>query len=302
MKVITVIVTYNGINWIEKCLQSIANQSQVIVVDNNSADTTVELITKNFPQVKVLPQDKNLGFGVANNIGISHALGLGAEAVFLLNQDAYAQEKCIDNLIDICKKNPEFGIISPVHLNGDGTALDYSFQKITYMSKIISDLIFKNETDLLYENNFVNAAAWLLPKQTLLTVGGFDPLFFLYGEDDNYCQRVLYHGFKIGITTKSVIFHDSKNDNYQEGIVGSEKYFRQFINGFNVIYADVNKKFYDKIYRFKLRLLKKIMIQIVQCKFKKVPILIKKIKLIDSKATKNSVIKNRMQHHNYLEF
>lgn len=302
MKVFTVIVTYNGIKWIEQCLENIVNQSHVIVVDNNSTDTTIEIITEKFPQVQLFPQDKNWGFGVANNIGISESLKLGADAVFLLNQDAYAQEKCIDNLIAISKKNPDYGIISPVHLNGDGTALDYTFQKITYMQKIISDLIFKNETDLLYENNFVNAAAWFLPKKTLLTVGGFDPLFFLYGEDDNYCQRVIYHGLKIGVTTKAIIFHDSKNDNYEGGTIGSEKYFRQFINSINVAYADVNKNMTNKIHKLKLHLIKKIISNIFQCKFKNVSILIKKIKLIDSKAIRNSVIMNRKQHHNYLEF
>lgn len=301
MKVYTVIVAYNGMKWIEQCLKSIVNQSEVIVVDNNSSDETLNVIKINFPNVIVLAQHENHGFGIANNIGISYAINKGADAVFLLNQDAFAQPNCILNLIKVSDNNPDFGIISPVHFNGDGSALDFTFQKITYMSKIISDLIFNKKSEEIYEFNFVNAAAWFIPKKTLLNVGGFDPIFFLYGEDVNYCQRVIYHGFKIGITINSIIFHDSKNDNYTDGQIGSDKYFRQFVNSFNIKYADVNKDIYKVDYRFKFYLIRKVILKVLMFKFKDAFVEVNKFKLINSTKIKNSIVLNRQSNSNYLD-
>ena len=110
MKIYSIIVTYNGMIWIEKCLKSVVDQSEVIVVDNNSSDNTLNHIKQYFPSVKILPQSENLGFGKANNIGISYALNNGAEAVFLLNQDAHVEKECIDKLVKAHIENPEFGI------------------------------------------------------------------------------------------------------------------------------------------------------------------------------------------------
>ena len=141
MKVFTIIVTYNGLKWIEKCITSVIEQSFVVVVDNNSSDNTVKIIREEFPDVILLSQDINIGFGVANNVGISYAMNKGADAIFLLNQDAYAGKDCVENLIAMSKIKTDYGIISPVHFNGNGGALDYSFQKLAYMSPLISDLI-----------------------------------------------------------------------------------------------------------------------------------------------------------------
>jgi len=69
-------------------------------------------------------------------------------------------------------------------------------------------LFFKRELKDIYTVDFVNAAAWLLPCTILKIVGGFDPIFFHYGEDDNYMQRVIYHGFKIGVCAKVTVCHD----------------------------------------------------------------------------------------------
>jgi GT2 family glycosyltransferase len=72
----------------------------------------------------------------------------------------------------------------------------------------LSDLFFNKEKLLdVYETNFVNAAFWLLSKNCLNTVGGFDPIFYIYGEDD-YINRVIGHNLKIGICPKLIGYHD----------------------------------------------------------------------------------------------
>lgn len=303
MKVFTIIVTYNGMKWIEKCLRSIVHQSEVVIIDNNSSDETVNYIKLNFPSVNILSQTLNLGFGIANNLGINYALQNGADAVFLLNQDAFAQPDCVKKLAEAYQNNTDYGIISPIHLNGDGSAVDYSFLRVTSpnASNLISDLIVGNYSKSIYKMNFINAAAWFIPKHVFYKVGGFDPLFFLYGEDDNYCQRVLFHGFKIGIIPNATIFHDSNNSNYQIGIAGSEKYFRQFVNSINVKYANINTDKFKRIKKYKRFILKKAFKKIISFKLQEAKLYYEKYKKIDVVSIYKSVNANKISGSNYLE-
>lgn len=199
--------------WLKTCLDS-CKDFPVIIVDNASTDGTLDFIKKKYPQVTLLPQNKNLGFGQANNVGIRYALKQGADYVFLLNQDAYLQDGCIAHLINVQKQHPEYGILSPIHLNGKGNRLDRNFSNYVsykYNADFYSDFILKNSLQEIYEVPFVNAAGWLLSREVLDTMGGFDPIFFHYGEDENYCQRAEYHGFKIGVVPNAFLKHDRED-------------------------------------------------------------------------------------------
>jgi GT2 family glycosyltransferase len=290
--------------WIDKCLKSIVNQSEVVVIDNNSTDATLCFINESFPTVIVLPQTENLGFGLANNKGIDYAIKKGADAVFLLNQDAFAQTDCIANLKKSSTDNPEYGIISPIHLNGNGTAVDHTFLKVTSpfsASNLTSDLILRQFSKSIYPLNFINAAGWFIPKAVFYKVGGFDPLFFLYGEDDNYCQRASYHGFKIGIIPNATIFHDSNNSNYQVGEAGSEKYFRQFINSVYIKYADINTEHYKKIKKIKRYILKKALFFLFTNQLDKSKLFLTNFKKINISLVRKSVLINRTEGPHYLD-
>lgn len=220
-----VIVTYNAMPWLDKCLGSIDfYRYKAVVIDNNSKDETVSHIKANFPEVILFEEKENLGFGKANNKGINYALEQGAEYFFLLNQDAWVKPDTIDNLCDAAKKYPEYGILSPIHLSGKGYALDYGFSNYITPVKckdLYSDIYFINYTKEIYELEFVNAAAWLLTRNCIETVGGFSPSFFHYAEDANYCQRVIFHGLKIGIAPQTIIHHDREQRT-------ENKYFEDF--------------------------------------------------------------------------
>ena len=238
---IIIIITYNGLKWIDKCLSS-CNGYSVIVIDNASTDGTVEHIKAHYPGVTLIAQNTNLGFGQANNIGISHALKQGAAYVFLLNQDAYLQQGAIETLIEVHKKNKDYGILSPIHLNGNGTKLDRNFSYYLghdYNSYFYLDAI-KGTLSELYEVPFVNAAAWLVPKETLMVVGGFDPLFYHYGEDDNYCQRVRYHGMKIGVVPQTYVNHDRETRQEQKIDVFSKAYYDKKMRQFLATHGNIN--------------------------------------------------------------
>lgn len=209
-----VIVHYNGGEWIEKCLNSFSKtnyDNKIIIIDNCSTQKQdLQIIIDKFPKVILIELDKNIGFGRANNVGIKIALDKKAKYIFLLNQDAWlCDNDTIENLIKVANDNPDFGIISPIHLNSIKTSLDQGFGAYIANSKnaeLLSD-IFLQKYKNIYKIPFVNAAAWLLNAKNFDKVGFFDSDFFMYGEDTDMINRMLYHNYKLGITPLANICH-----------------------------------------------------------------------------------------------
>jgi len=202
-KIFVIIVTYNGARWIDKNIPSLLDSAypvHIIVIDNKSTDNTLELLYR-YSELDIIKSETNLGFGKANNIGMQRALDLGADYMFLLNQDAWVFNDTMSSLVSKMQRYPNLGLLSPLHYSANVTDLDQSFA--TYYSRKTQDL--DNSTAIV---PFVNAAAWILSRQCVEKVGFFEPLFGHYGEDRNYCDRVSYHKFLIGIDADAKIVHD----------------------------------------------------------------------------------------------
>jgi GT2 family glycosyltransferase len=210
-RVAAVIVTYNGALWLRKCIQSLlASQllPAIIVVDNASSDDTVA-IARSFGQVTLIESGGNLGFGRANNLGIALALRWGCDYAFILNQDAYVASDAIAHLVQQAVASPDHSIWCPMQWNADGTALDSTFLRYyisVYAPELLNDAL-KGAIKPLYTLSAVPAAAWLLSRDFLNKVGGFDPLFFMYCEDDDVCSRAAHHGMKVAIVPAASFFH-----------------------------------------------------------------------------------------------
>ncbi|ASB50955.1 glycosyltransferase family 2 protein [Alkalitalea saponilacus] len=212
-QIIAIIVTYNGSKWIDKCFGSLINSTipiKVLAIDNASTDGTPQIIRTKFPQVEVIETGENLGFGKANNIGLKRVLDENADYAFLLNQDAWVEPDTIEKLVKIHQNNPQFDLLSPIHLNGNGDAIDRNFQNYlgpSFTPEFYSDLFLKKNKEI-YEGKFANAAAWMLTRKCIEIVGGFDPIFKHYGEDDDYIYRLHYHKLKLAIIANAIIYHD----------------------------------------------------------------------------------------------
>jgi GT2 family glycosyltransferase len=257
-----IIVTFNGEKWIQKCLNSILNADsklQIFVVDNASNDGTIKLL-EDFTTIQVIESKINLGFGKANNLAVKKAMEAGFDTFFLLNQDTWIFEHTVSNLVQKMNENPNYGILSPLHYSANGIDLDRNFEKYyNKQGKITSNSNIKN-------TDFVNAAAWLVSKKCFEKVGLFDPIFSHYGEDRNFCNRVLYHNFEIGIIDNAKICHDRIIRRSFEKDILQSKYliFNNLININNSIASSLLKsskqvfglpKYFYKEYKFKKSLL-----------------------------------------------
>jgi GT2 family glycosyltransferase len=189
---------------------------EIIVVDNASTDGSPDLIAEKFPQVKLIRQDKNLGFGAANNIGAGYATG---EFLLLLNSDTLLLDNILPTLIAKLGQNPTIGIVGPRLLNPD-----HSFQLSTaYEIGLWGEVLTLREVrkyrrppnrpalaqqyDADQFVDIVVGAAMLMRRSLFVKVGGFDETFFMYFEESDLCQRVRNLGYKILYTPEVSVIH-----------------------------------------------------------------------------------------------
>ena len=219
-KIFAVIVTYNGKKWYDRSIGRLATfnpEVEIIVVDNASSDGSAGYIREHFPSVYLMEPGENLGFARANNLAVRHALDHGADYVLLLNQDAWVNENTMAGLVATFEENTSVGIAVPMQLDGTGEALDYYFAQ-NLSGLFVSDA-YGHTLQTYYDIRYAPAAAWMVSRICFETVGGFDTdLFSHYGEDENYGQRLHYHGLRMVVSTRSAVCHDHRSvkdgDNY----------------------------------------------------------------------------------------
>lgn len=212
MNIFTIIVTYNGMKWIKRCLDCLRQSSvktEVLVIDNLSTDGTLQFIQNNYPEVHCFPETQNLGFGQANNVGFRYALEHDADYCLLLNQDAYIQSTAIEEMVN---QSDGESLVSPLQLNGDGTMIDQRFHYTLRQAHNSMDDDMLIRLSLKHKYEIVNAAAacWLMPVKLIRKIGGFNPIFFHYGEDFNYLQRIHYQNIKVWLAPYAQMYHDRK--------------------------------------------------------------------------------------------
>ncbi|MBQ9193652.1 MAG: glycosyltransferase family 2 protein [Bacteroidales bacterium] len=228
MKILVIVVTFNGLRWLERCLGSVRASelpADLYVWDNDSADGSADYVQGHFPEAKLVRSADNLGFAEANNMGMRHALDKGYDYVYLLNQDAWIEPSTLGTLVAAHQAHPEFAVLSPLQMTDGFVAFDKQFEKVlggTRFQNLCHPRHHKREGPIWEGSRSddsgsecpprpvrrVMAAHWLLPREALEKVGMFSPLFPIYGNDDNWCDRARYHGLKVGIVPAARAVHD----------------------------------------------------------------------------------------------
>ena len=209
-EILTVIVTYNAMKWLDRCLGSLRRSevpTDVIVIDNGSVDGTCDCISENYPDVRLVRSGENLGFGKANNIGLRYALEHQYRYVYLMNQDAWIHEDTFAVLTSAMKSDPSIGILSPMQMAASGDRPDPRFER-KCPAKALEDISGTIAYGQVYDAEFVMAAHWMVSRECIQTVGGFSPAFPHYGEDDNYVHRAQAKGYKVSVHSGALAVHD----------------------------------------------------------------------------------------------
>lgn len=207
-----IIVNFNGLRYIEDCLNSLLKTEypffSVIVVDNGSTDGSVELVKKKFPGVQLILNNKNLGFGKANALGMD--AGKSDLAAFL-NNDTKVDGRWLLPLVEALVKDASVAAAcskllfmeNPHVINATGGGMNY----LGYGYDLG---IYENNGNALNKTTdvfFPTAAACLVRKSAFCEIGGFDKRFFMYHEDVDLGWRLRLAGYRIVYVPESVVFH-----------------------------------------------------------------------------------------------
>lgn len=226
MKLSIIIVNYNVKNFLDQCLNSVFKaitkiEAEVFVVDNISTDGSVEMVQEKYSSVKLIANEKNVGFSIANNQAIKIAKG---EYILLLNPDTVVEEDTFEKCIAFSDKHPDLGGLGVKMIDGNGIFLpeskrglptpSVSFYKIFGLSSLFPKskkfakyhLGYLNE-DETNEIEILSGAYMWMRKSVLDKIGYLDESFFMYGEDIDLSYRIIQAGYKNYYFPETKIIH-----------------------------------------------------------------------------------------------
>lgn len=241
MKIVVVVLNWNGEKFISRCLTSLIkldkgnHEVEIIVVDNKSTDGSAKLIKKQFPQVRLIINSQNLGYSGGNNVGMLYAKGQKADWVWIVNPDVQVKASSLVTLVEKAKTNPKYAALgSKVYF-----ASGYEFHKEKYsksdFGKVLwfaggamdwnnitsinigIDEVDTGKYDQVKEVEFLTGSSMLISLSVIDEIGMYDPKYFLYYEETDFCQRVLRAGYKLVYVPQSVVWHA----NAQSTVAGS---------------------------------------------------------------------------------
>jgi GT2 family glycosyltransferase len=211
-----VIPTWNRCDDLIECLQSLSRvtyqPTKTLVVDNASEDGTTEKIKQLYPGVDIIQLPENLGAPKASNIGFEQALQHGAEYILRLDSDTIVSPGFLEPLVNKLEDQPNIGVVSPkIYYHNPPNMIWYAgVDAHPWHFGSINDQIDKRDDEIDDQSRVVDyvwGAAMLIRRDVLEKTRGFDPDFFIYYEEIDFCKRVQALGYQLYYAAESEIWH-----------------------------------------------------------------------------------------------
>lgn len=252
-KIFVIVLNFNGKSTLNDCLSSVFKSDypnfEIVVVDNNSKDGSLEKAKLNFSRSHFIKNSDNIGFSKGNNVGIRYALEKFADYVFLLNNDATIEKNTLSLLEATARRHPAAGIVSPIILTGDKKHIWFAGGKILW-DKMRAIHLTENTSKLPYSSEYLSGCAMLIKKAVFKKIGLFDERFFLYYEDADLSVRAKKAGFNLLIDPSSHIQH------FEQSSANSSKNYWLVLSG--LLFFKTHATWQLKIWFFIYVLLRKI--------------------------------------------
>lgn len=209
------VLNWNGRSLLETSLPLLLNQTyqhyEVVIVDNASSDGSSTLIAQQFPQVRLIQNETNMGFSRALNVGLRQ---LNADVVVLLNNDVFVQPDWLEQLLQPFAKSPQIGIVGCKLLYPDGT-IQHLGAELTYPLAHSHHFYYKQEASTIQDLPavqdvpYVTGAAMAIHRSVMDEIGLLDEMFHpIYYEEVDYCYRARAAGFRVVVATQAVAIHN----------------------------------------------------------------------------------------------
>ena len=233
------IVSYNTRDLLRRCLDTVATSGtvrrfEILVVDNASSDDTPAMLRQEYPGVRLLANQDNLGYSRAVNQAIRSALG---KYVLILNPDIEVLPGSIDALAEHMDSHPKTGIAGGKLLNPDGT-LQYSCRtfytfstllhrrtpigKLFPNSRVVREhLMMDWDHDTVREVDWMLGACMMVRNEAIREVGLMDERFFMYFEDVDWCYRMKQHAWKVVYVPDATMKHVHRRESARAGLLNN---------------------------------------------------------------------------------
>lgn len=241
-----VIPNWNGLKYLEECLFSLTKQTyknyEIILVDNNSSDGSIEYIEKNYPNVNIIKNSTNFGFAKATNIGIRHSKGVYIAA---LNNDTKVDPNWLKELVNVIELNPDIGSCQSKILNYYKPNLIDSTGIRMFKSFTVTDRgrgeIDRGQYNSQEEIFGACAAAALYKKEMLCEIGLFDEDFFAYMEDVDLAWRGRLASWRSMYVPTSIVYH------FHSATSGHKSPFSRYFGSRNRIWCIIKNASYKEL-------------------------------------------------------
>jgi len=212
-KVSIVILNHNGEKFLSNCLDSLSgldyskDKYEVVIIDNNSSDNSVEFIEKNYPKFKLIKNTKNMGFGESNNFA---AKRVESEFIAFLNNDMRVEKDWLSRLISAIDVEKGIVCAGSLILNWEGSEIDFAGGNINFMGFGTQKSYKKSTSDTNLERCFIPFAcggSMLISREVFLDAGGFDEDYTFYNEDTDLGWRLWLYGYRVIFEPDSIAYH-----------------------------------------------------------------------------------------------
>lgn len=203
-----IIVNWNGKQFLDDCISSLLKQTykncEIILVDNASTDGSVSYVRKKYPRVRIIKNNKNVGFGNAVNIGIKHAKGY---YIIFLNNDLYIEKNCIKNLLKPLENEVKVATVPKVLFFQERNKINSYGNIVNFLGFAMPKYINQDERVASREEETACGGLLMVRKEVIEKVGLFDENFFLYHEDHDLSWRLRLYGYKLLVVPGAKVYH-----------------------------------------------------------------------------------------------